>query len=239
MRFFLAGFFLFSTNFMIAQINLNKLKSATLKAKEVISTKDLTNKDIVSGLKAALILGAREATNNASSHRGFLNNSLIRIPFPKDAKNMKKTLLNSGMHLQIENFEIVLNEAAEDAAYFAEDIFVNAVKSMKISDALSILKGNDNAATIYLKTSTKQDLYAKFKPVVRNSINKVGLNKIWTFLTENYNKIPFTKKINTDLEDYVTNKAILGLFILIENEEYKIRNNPMARSSDILKKVFK
>ena len=122
---------------------------------------------------------------------------------------------------------------------FAKEIFIEAVKNMSIKDAMSILKGNDKAATFYLKEKTSKDLYVKFKPVVKKSIEKVKLTKHWNTLSGRYNALPMTTNVNPDLEDYITTKAINGLFLLIAKEEKSIRNNPKARVSEILQKVFK
>ena len=152
---------------------------------------------------------------------------------------MKKTLVNVGMQSQVDKFEYLLNEAAEKASSFSKQIFINAVKGMTIEEAMSILKGDEDAATNYLKTQTFTELYVKFKPIVRNSIEKVDLAKYWTILVDRYNTLPLTKELNPDLESYVTNQTIDGLFILIAKEEKNIRNNPKARVSKILQKVFK
>jgi hypothetical protein len=152
---------------------------------------------------------------------------------------MKVTLINIGMQGQINHFEKTLNAAAEDASKFAKEIFIEAVKNMSIKDAMSILKGNDKAATIYLKEQTSKDLHVKFKPVVKKSIEKVNLTKYWNTLSGRYNALPMTTNVNPDLEDYITTKAINGLFLLIAKEEKSIRNNPKARVSEILQKVFK
>ena len=143
------------------------------------------------------------------------------------------------MKSQIDRFEYVLNEAAEDASNFAKDIFVNAVKEMTINDAMSILKSGNGSATIYLRSKTTHSLYIKFKPIVERSTKKVDLAKHWAILAARYNSLPLTKDINSDLEDYVVNKAIDGLFILIKQEENNIRNNPEARVSEILQRVFR
>ena len=239
MRFILLVAFSFLVNTITAQINLNKLKDAATKAQEVINPTTLSKDEVAKGLKEALIVGATNSAANASKEGGFNKNLLIKIPFPKDAEKMKTTLIKVGMQSQVDKFEYALNEGAEDASNFAKEIFINAVKNMTITDAMAILKGGDNAATTYLKNQTSKELYAKFKPVVKNSIEKVNLTKYWSTLSERYNAIPLTTKVNTDLEDYVTNQAIEGLFILIANEEKNIRNNPKARVSEILKKVFK
>ena len=152
---------------------------------------------------------------------------------------MKTTLVKVGMQSQVTQFEKTLNEAAEDASQFAKEIFIDAVKKMTINDAMSILKGKDNAATNYLKEQTSNELYVKFKPVVKQSIAKVNLTKHWNMLTNRYNALPLSQKVNPDLEDYITHQAINGLFVLIANEEKEIRNNPKARVSEILQKVFK
>ncbi len=239
MRLLVLLIFSIAANTMIAQINLSKLKSSAKKAQEVINPSELKHGDVVKGLKEALIVGATNSSADASQKGGFYNNSLIRIPFPEDVEKMKTTLIKAGMQMQVNHFEKTLNEAAEDASNYAKEIFINAVKNMSINDAMTILKGNDNAATNYLKKQTSKELRVKFKPVVKNSIEKVHLTKYWGSLVNRYNAIPLTKEVNADLEDYITNEAIEGLFVLIAKEEKNIRNNPKARVSEILQKVFK
>lgn len=239
MRIILLVAFFFLAHTMSAQISLNRLKNAAVTAQEVVNPKKLSTDEVVKGLKEALIIGAKKSTVNASDKGGFNNNILIKIPFPEEAKKMKETLIKFGMESQVAKFEYTLNEAAEDASGFAKDIFVSAVRNMTINDAISILKGDDNAATTYLKDQTSQELYIKFKPIVNNSIKQVSLTKYWGILSSRYNAIPLTEEVNTDLADYVTNQAIKALFILIEKEEKNIRENPQARVSEILKKVFK
>jgi len=239
MRLLVLLIFSIAANTMIAQINLSKLKISAKKAQEVINPSELKHGDVVKGLKEALIVGATNSSADASQKGGFYNNPLIRIPFPEDAEKMKTTLVKAGMQTQVNHFEKTLNEAAEDASNYAKDIFIDAVKNMSINDAMAILKGNDNAATNYLKKQTSKELRVKFKPVVKNSIEKVHLTKYWGSLVNRYNAIPLTKEVNADLEDYITNEAIEGLFVLIAKEEKNIRNNPKARVSEILQKVFK
>jgi len=216
-----------------------ELKSAATKAKEVITTKELSKSEIVSGLKEALEVGISNSTELASEKGEFNNNNLIRISFPTEAEKMKSTLINVGLKLQVKQFEESLNSAAEEASKFAKEIFITAVKNMTITDALKILKGEDNAATIYLKKQTTKELYKKFKPVVKKAIEKVHVTKYWNQLSVRYNALPMTNKVNTDIEDYVTNKTIDGLFFLIAKEEKNIRNNTDARISELLQKVFK
>jgi len=239
MRLLLLLIFSIAGNTMIAQINLSNLRSSAKKAQEVINPSELKHGDVVEGLKEALIVGATNSSTEASQKGGFYNNLLIRIPFPEDSERMKTTLVKVGMQTQVNHFEKKLNEAAEEASNYAKEIFINAVKKMSINDAMSILKGNDNAATKYLEKQTSKELYIKFKPAVKNSIEKVHLTKYWGSLVNRYNTIPLTKEVNTDLEEYITNQAIEGLFVLIAKEEKNIRNNPKARVSEILQKVFK
>ena len=216
-----------------------ELKSAATKAKEVITTKELSKSEIAIGLKEALEVGASNSSELASEKGGFNNNNLIRIPFPAETGKMKSTLINVGLKLQVKQFEESLNSAAEEASKFAKEIFITAVKNMTITDAFKILKGEDDAATIYLKKQTSKELYKKFKPVVKEAIEKVHVTKYWGQLSARYNALPMTNKVNPNIEDYVTTKTIDGLFILIAKEEKNIRNNADARVSELLQKVFK
>ena len=215
-----------------AQINL---KNLTNLGKE---TSSLSNDDIISGLKEALNKGVDKATVSASTVDGFFKNDLIKIPFPPETKNMEKTLRDLGMGSSVDKFIETLNRAAEEAAKKAAPIFLDAIKNLTINDGLSILKGNNNAATQYLRDKTTNDLKIQFKPIVQAAIQKVEVTKYWNPLISSYNKIPFVQKVNPDLDEYVTLRAIDGLFKLIEAEELKIRQDPLARTTDILKKVF-
>ena len=232
----LAIFFCFS-HLCSAQLNL--LKVASTKANSLLISSSLDKEEVAKGLREALVVGAEKATQSASSKGGFLNNKAIRIPFPSEADKMKNTLQKAGMQSQIIAFEKSINSAAELAAKEVFVIFVDAVTTMTINDAFTILKGEDDAATTYLRKQTNAQLYAKIKPITSNAIQQVEVTKYWTPLVKSYNAIPFTKAINTDLEDYVTDKAIEGLFVLIANQEKEIRNNPEARVSALLQKVFK
>lgn len=201
----------------------------------------LTNDEIVQGLKDALRVGAEHASGLASKVDGYYKNPQLFIPFPEEAIKVKNTLEKIGMTKQVNDFVLSLNRAAEDAAKSATPIFIQAVQNMTIQDALGILKGGDNAATSYLREKTYAQLKAKFKPIVTQSINKVEVTKYWSPLVSAYNKTTlFTGKeqVNPDLEEYITARAIDGLFLLIANEELKIRKDPAARVTDILKKVF-
>ena len=231
-------FCLISSHQLFAQINL--LKEVSEKANALVKGENPLSEDQVKkGLVEALIKGSENSVQSASKKNGFNLNKSIKIPFPEDAKKMKSTLVKMGFSDQVIKFEKSINNAAELASKEALPIFVNAVKSMTINDAFSILNGNDNSATVYLKDQTSTSLYTKFKPIISNAISKVDVTKYWSDLTSAYNKVPFVKPINTDLDDYITKGAMYGLFFLIEQEEKNIRNNPTARTTEILKKVFK
>ena len=228
------GFSFFSN----AQIDL--LKKASEKAIKLINTENpLSSEEISDGLIEALIRGSEYSVNSTSAEGGFNNNSLIRIPFPEEAKKMKIALIKIGFKDKVESFEKSINSAAELAAKKALLVLMDAIKQMSIKDALSILNGEENAATIYLQNHTSKFLYSEFKPIVVFSMKEVQIAKQWNQIITKYNSIPLTKKINPDLEDYITNKTIEGLFILIAIEEKNIRENPKARISELLKKVFK
>ncbi len=212
-------------------------------AGEVLTTpttgeKPLTNEEVISGLKEALTVGAKNSVSLTSAVDGFNGNSLIRIPFPPEAEKVRTKALELGLDEQVEKFELTLNRAAEAASKEAVPIFVDAIKGMSIGDGFAILRGEDNAATNYLREKTSAQLMEKFRPVVNNATQQVELTKYWNPIITTYNKIPFVEKQNPDLDAYVTERAMAGLFTMVEKEEKKIRDNPAARVSDILKKVF-
>ncbi len=199
---------------------------------------NLTNEKIIKGLKEALTIGTRISAENASKMDGFYKNPLIKIPFPKEAEQMEKSLKSIGMSKEVDNFVKTLNRAAEDASKKAAPVFIDAITKMSITDGLRILKGGNTAATEFLKSGTTLKLKSEFMPIVKTSLQKVEITKHWKPLVKNYNKIPFVKKMNPDLNDYVTTKAIEGLFKLIAEQELKIRKDPQARITDLLKEVF-
>ena len=198
----------------------------------------LSNDDVINGLKEALTIGTNNSTALASKVDGYYKNPLLFIPFPPEAEKVKERAEALGLKEQTDKFEETLNRAAEEAAKDAGAVFVNAVKGMSIGDGFTILKGADNAATQYLQDKTTADLKVKFTPIVQAAIDKVELTKYWNPIITTYNKIPFVEKQNPDLTAYVTDRAMLGLFKLIANEELKIRKDPVAQVSDLLKKVF-
>lgn len=202
------------------------------------ATKPLSNDEVIKGLKEALTIGTNNSTAITSKLDGYYKNPEIFIPFPPEAIKVKEKVESLGMKDQVDKFVLTMNRAAETAAKEAGPIFVNAVTSMSISDGFAILRGEDNAATMYLRDKTSGQLRVKFKPVVKNAIEKVEVTKYWNPVITTYNKIPFIEKQNPDLDDYITTKAMDGLFIMLAKEEKKIRKDPVARVTDLLKRVF-
>ncbi|HEX8330931.1 MAG TPA: DUF4197 domain-containing protein [Hymenobacter sp.] len=200
----------------------------------------LTEAQASAGIKEALNKGIVKAVEFASEPDGFNTNDDIRIPFPEDAILMKTTLSKlPGMNTLIGTFETQLNRAAEAAAPKAKDIFLNALANISITDALTLVtSGSTDAATQFLRKSTEAQLIAAFRPDISAAIDQVGAGKAYAKMTSQYNRIPLMTPVQTDLTAYTTQKAVDGLFTLLANEESKIRKNPAARTTDILKQVF-
>ena len=202
---------------------------------------DLTNEEVISGLKEALNVGIKNAVNLSSVTDGFLKNDVIRLPFPPDAIKVREKAINFDLSKQVTTFEETLNRAAEEATKKALPIFIDAIKNMSVSDGFSILKGGDGAATKFLKSQTSNQLVIAFAPVVKEATTKVQLTAYWNPIITRYNSamtLSGGQKLDPDLDAYITQKAIDGLFYLVETEENKIRKDPLARVSDILVKVF-
>lgn len=216
----------------IAQFNFKSIKKS-------LGGDKLSTEEVAKGLKEALTNGVSKGSDLASAVDGFYKNPDIKIPFPPEVKQVEEKLRQIGLGDQVDEFIVALNRAAEDAAKEAKPIFVTAVKQMTIQDAWSILRGEDDAATQYLNRTTSSQLHEKFKPVIQKSLSKVNATKYYSELINAYNKIPFVKKVNPDLDDYATEKAVDGMFVMVAKEEKNIRENPGARTSELLEKVFK
>ena len=215
------------------------LKQAAVKANNILNSNiPLQPSEVSDALREALREGSKKAVASASQENGFNTNDLIRISFPQDAIKMEAVLLKLGMNKQIDKFEEKMNRSAEIASKNALKILLEAIHLLTLDEALVILHGEDNAATIYLQQQSSDRLFMEFKPLIQSSMKDVQLIKYWAPLISKYNSLPLTKKVNTDLEEYITIKAIDGLFLLISIEEKNIRNNPEYRVSDLLKKVF-
>ena len=212
---------------------LNQVAQTTIQQNGNPTTLDINN-----GLKQALELATGKSSDQLSAVNGFFGNAAVKILFPPEAQKVEKTLRSIGLGKLADNVILSLNRAAEDAAVQAKPIFVGAIKQMTLTDVTNILLGNQDAATQYFKRTTTLQLSAKFKPVVQTSLNKVGATKYYTDAATAYNKVPFVTKVNTDISDYVTQKAIDGLFVEIAREELNIRQNLGARTTPLLQKVF-
>ncbi|HEX2608565.1 MAG TPA: DUF4197 domain-containing protein [Flavisolibacter sp.] len=197
----------------------------------------LSNEDIISGLKEALNVGSNNAGQKLSAVDGFFKDAAIKILMPEEAKKVESKLRTLGMGKQVDNAILSMNRAAEDASTKVAPIFIAAIKQINFQDALGILKGGDFAATNYLKDKTVASLTEAFRPIIEASLQKVDATKYWNTMFTTYNKFS-TDKVNPDLVAYVTEKALAGVFHQVAQEEQKIRKDPMARTSDILKKVF-
>jgi len=198
----------------------------------------LTNNQIAGGLREALNNGITNQVSSLALKDGFFKNELVKILLPEELRKVDNALRKIGLSNLADEGLKVLNRAAEDAVGEAIPIFVDAIKGITFTDAKNILLGNKNAATVYLKNTTSNALYQKFSPIINNSFQKVGADKIWTNLITKYNNLPLTNDVNPDLTNYVTDEALKGVFTMVEVEEKEIRAKVSKRTSDLLKRVF-
>jgi hypothetical protein len=199
----------------------------------------VTENEAGQGIKEALAKGVTTAVLNLNKTDGFFGSNIYKVLLPPDAQKIETTLRKAGMGAQVDKAILAINRGAEDAVGFAKDIFISAIKEMTLTDALNILKGNKDAATQYFKQKTSEKLIAAFTPSVKSSLDKVEATKYYGDIVTTYNNFPTTfKKVNPDLPSYVVGKSVDALFDQVAKEEANIRDNPMARTSDILKKVF-
>jgi hypothetical protein len=198
----------------------------------------LSEEEVGKGLKEALNKGIDKGVSQLSAADGYFKDATVKIVMPEEAQMIESKLRAIGQGKLVDDVIESLNRAAEDAANSSKELFVNAIKNLTLKDVMNILNGSDDAATTYLKQQTRADLVLKFTPIIKTSLDKVGATQKWALMMNAYNKIPMVKKVNPDLVDYSTNKAIDGLFIKVAKEELEIRKNPSARTSDLLRKVF-
>jgi hypothetical protein len=199
---------------------------------------DLSNDTIILGLKQALAVGAEKAVDLVSKSDGYYKNPEIKIPLPPALQKIEGVLKSMGLEGLVDQFEVSMNRAAEQAAPQATALFVDAVKEMSFSDAREILNGQQNEATLYFKERTQEKLSELFKPVVHKSMAEVGVTRNFQELSAKASTIPFSDTLNLDPDTYVTNRALDGLFLMLAKEEANIRQNPTARVTDLLKTVF-
>ena len=203
-----------------------------------IGIDDLSNKDTASGLKEALTRGAEVAVDQLGKTNGFMGDARVKIPLPESARAVEKMMRTLGMKKQADELITTMNRAAEMAVVEAKPILVNAVKTMNISDARSILTGGDDAATQYFKRTTSPAIAAKFLPIVKQSTAKVDLAGQYNQYAGQAAKLGLLDKKDADLDSYVTQKAMDGLFLMIAEQEKAIRKDPIGTGSNLLQKVF-
>lgn len=223
---------------MLGACTSAQINQALEDVNKTLGDKPLTTAEVAEGLKEALVKGISTGSDLVSVTDGYFKNPEIKIPFPAEVKKVEDAMRKIGLGSQVDKFVLTLNRGAEDAAKEAKPIFIAAIKSMTIQDAWAILKGEDNAATEYLKRTTSPLLKEKFKPVIQNSLNKVNATKYYSEIVTRYNQIPLVEKVNPNLDDYATDKAIEGLVVMIAKEEKNIRQDPVARTTELLKRVF-
>jgi hypothetical protein len=236
MKTYLAAFILFMAivpNTSYSQ--LGKLKNIINKG----SGSGVTENEAGMGIKEALSKGVTNAVLNLNKTDGFFGSEIYKVLLPPDAQKIETTLRKAGMGAQVDKAILSINRGAEDAVAFAKPIFIDAIKEMTLTDALNIVRGGKDAATQYFKQKTSEKLIAAFTPSVKTSLDKVEATKYYGDIVNSYNNFPTTfKKVNPDLPSFVVGKTVDALFDQVAKEEANIRENPMARTSDILKKVF-
>lgn len=198
-----------------------------------------TQDEAATGIRQALSNGIASAIANLGRENGFFGDQIYKVLLPPDAVKIESTLRNIGMGSQVDRAILQINRAAEDAVQEAKPIFVNAIKSMTITDAMNIVRGGNTAATDYFRGKTREQLIEAFRPSIESSLQKTQATKYYADMVNAYNKLPTTfKKLNPDLTGHVVGKTTDALFDQIQKEEVNIRQNPAARTTEILKKVF-
>ena len=193
---------------------------------------------VISGLREALTIGTEKAVKNVSRMDGYFADEMIKILMPEKIQEVADILGKIGYRKEVDEFVLSMNRAAEKAAPQAASFFIDAIKEMSFDDAEKILNGGDTAATEFFKRKTSDKLYKAFKPTVSSSMNDVGATHKYKTMMSKYESLPFVDKQSLDLDHYVTNKALEGLFYMVGQEEKKIRTDPAARVTDLLKTVF-
>ena len=231
--FIIIGFLLFFAAFSNAG-----LLDAVKQGAGIPTQKSSDDSTIASGLKEALSIGTKNAVTSVSQTDGYFGNAMIKILMPEKIQYVANALGKLGYQKQVDDFILSMNRAAEKAAPQVASIFVDAIKELTLEDANGILSGGDTAATDYFKKKTSDKIYTAFKPIISSSMNEVGVTRSYKAMMDKYTALPFMKSQSLDLDHYVTSKAMDGLFYMIGQEEKKIRTNPAARGTDLLKKVF-
>lgn len=205
---------------------------------DAVLTETVSEAEVANGLREALVQGATNGSDVLSQVDGYFGNPQVKIPFPTEAQKIESTLRNLGLGSMCDDVILSLNQAAEKAAAEAKPILINSIRQMTVTDAMDILFGENNAATEYLKRTTTDQLTEKFTPVIQSSLEAVNATKYWDDVVTRYNQIPLVEDLDPDLTGFVTGKALDGLFLMIEQEELSIRENPAERVAAIVQKVF-
>lgn len=225
-------------NLLISSLILLSFSSCDV-VSQLPSGTNVTSAEAATGIKEALNQGTSKAVSALNITDGFFKSELYKILLPPDAQKIENTLRTLGLGSLVDKAILSVNRGAEDAVGFAKPIFVNAIKEMTITDALNIVRGGDTSATHYFRVKTAQKLHSAFLPVIKRSLDKVEATKYYGDIVNRYNSLPTTfNKIEPDLPSYVTQKATDALFKMIAKEEKNIRENPVARTTEILRKVF-
>lgn len=206
--------------------------------KPTLQDVSLDEQTVAAGLREALRVATERTVESTSKLDGFLGNALIRIVLPEQFETAAKTLRTVGFGKQVDELEVGMNRAAERAAGEATSVFLNAISQMTLQDATSILNGGENAVTNYFRSHTEESLHERFKPIVTEKMSEVGLYKVYNGLTDYYNKLPLVTSPALDLDEYVTQHALNGLFTVLGQEEKRIRTDPLARTTELLRRVF-
>jgi hypothetical protein len=213
---------------------LNQLPTGTFP-----TTGGISQAEAAQGIKEALGQGIGKSVLQLNSVDGFFRDAAYKILLPPDAKKIENTLRALGFNSLVDKAILQINRGAEDAAGYAKPIFVDAIRSMTLQDAIGLVRNGDTSATHFFRVKTTEKLLSAFKPVIQSSLNKVDATKYYSDLVSKYNSLPTTfNKVNPDLSSFVTDRAVIALFDLVGKEEVNIRTNIAARSTDILKKVF-
>ncbi len=227
--------------FSFCLATLPALSYAQIKLPDILGkkSKGITENEAGQGVKEALLQGVTTAVLNLNKTDGFFGSDIYKMLLPPDALKIEKSLRKVGMDEQVDKAILAINRGAEDAVGFAKPIFMDAIREMTIKDALNIIKGSNDAATQYFKQKTTEKLIAAFTPSVKTSLDKTNATKYYGDIVNTYNGFPTTfKKVNPDLTSFVVGKAVDALFDQVAKEEANIRANPLARTTDILRKVF-
>ena len=235
--FVLASISLFAQRDSTVNGMFKKASSLFGKKSSATSSSNLSSGQIVSGLKEALSIGAQKSGDKLSATDGFFKDAAVKILLPEQVRTVESKMRMLGMGKMVDNAELSMNRAAEDASKAAAPIFLDAIKKMTVTDALNILRGSDTAATGYLRKTTSPALTSAFLPVIEESLKKVDATKYWKDVFGAYNKFT-SRPVDTDINSYVTGKALDGIFYYVAQEEIGIRKDPAARVTDILKTVF-